>query len=103
MGSLGLNPEQLGEKEAGQVPACEWPHERAEYDQKSISQPTDITEPCEQIVRLSVQLLNLHVQIDFEAREFVEALRIVRRMERPSAGLELRLLEHDKIACVLLP
>ena len=81
---------------------CEWPHDCSEDDQKCVSQPADIPEPREQIVRLPVKFLNLYIHVDLECSEFVEALRIFRRMHCPGAGFELLLLEHDKIARVLL-
>ena len=102
VGVFRLNPEQLCQKQAGQVPLCEWPHKCTENDQKSVSQPTDIAEPREQVVRLPVKFLNLYINVDLECRKFVEALRIFRRMHCPGAGFELLLLEHDKIARVLL-
>ena len=52
---------------------------------------------------MPVKFLNLDIDVDLKGREFVEALRILRRMHGPGAGFELLLLEHDKISRILLP
>ena len=52
---------------------------------------------------MPVEFLNLYVKIDLESRELVETPRIFRRMYCPSAWLELKFLENNKISCILLP
>ena len=80
--------------------SCERFEKTADKINQAIDEPTNVTEPCENIVSLSVDLQNLHIHVNFQTYELVKALRILRNIWvlSPCTRLETMFLEHSIVA-----